>query len=257
MLRDIQNLARRLVNATSNANGRPSFIRLKAEVNKLVKAAENVAKLNVPPPAANVRRQVPRPAPSANVRRQAQRPSNFTLWQGGRAKAENAYRAARAASPEGKAEAAAEAANRARLNATKQTLEKLDTALRTLVRKVAEGVTANNKTTLQTLRAKLNAIRRNAPSNSKNNFNGKNLQMAVVARYLNNENKEIYDAVKSLVGVVAALRGKIWKNSLDFGRNYKLLYNTAPNNSYKNLVQKWRQKVEPRHPPGGYYERLK
>jgi len=237
LARNIENLARRLVNATSGANGRPNFIRLKTEVNKLVTAAKGVAKLNVPPPV--------------NVRRQVQRPSNFALYQERRAKAEAAYMTAYAASPEGKAAAAQEAANRARLNATKQKLKELDDALLALVKKVGDGVTANNKSNLQALRTQLNTMRRNAPSTkvAMNAINGKNLQFAVINRYLNNENKAIYDAVKKLVEAVAALRGKNWFGAQALSNNKSRLSRNAPAN-YKNLVNAWYQKLSPRHPVG-------
>ena len=286
MASNIENLARRLVNATSGANGRPNFIRLKAEVNKLVTAAKGVAKLNIPRPAPNVRRQVPRPAPAApNVRRQVQRPapaapnvqrqvqrpapaapnvgrptalrlstpsSNFVRsWSASTRgpRTEDALMAAWAASPEGKAAAAQEAANRARLNATKQKLKELDDALIALVKKVGAGVTANNKTTLQNLRTQLNTMRSNAPARSKNNFNGKNLQFAVINRYLNKENKAIYDAVKSLVEAVASLREKSWMGAQALSNNYSRLRTNAPNN-YKNLVRGWYEKLSPRYPVG-------
>ena len=253
MVGAIENLARRLVNATSGANGRPNFIRLKAEVNKLVMAAKRVANVNVPRqvqrPAPNVR-QVPRPVAPVNVRSQVSLPSlNFVRSKERSHMTEEAFMAAYAASPEGKAAAAQKAANRARLNATKQKLKELDDALLALVKKVGAGVTANNKTTLQNLRNQLNTIRRNDPSGSKNNFNSKKLQFAVINRYLNNENKVIYEAVKSLVEAVAELRGKIWSGATALANNKRRLSNNAPAN-YKNLVNAWYQKLSPRYPLG-------
>ena len=234
LARNIENLARRLVNATSGANGRPNFIRLKTEVNKLVTAAKGVAKLNVPPPV--------------NVRRQVQRPSNFALYHDRRAKAEAAYMTAYAASPEGKAAAAQEAtraaANRAKRTIMNKKLKELDAALNALIEKVKTGLDYSNLQTMRSIPSQISQI------NNARARNNRTLVLSMLRKVEENGKKgdQVYDIVKRIAEKVVQLRTNSAREEYQAGRALK---NINKNGQFSNQINKWKTGISDRRVSAG------
>ena len=235
LARNIENLARRLVNATSGANGRPNFIRLKTEVNKLVTAAKGVAKLNIPRPAPNVRRQV-------------QRPSNFALYQERRNKTDAAYMTAYAASPEGKAAAAQEAtraaANRAKRTIMNKKLKELDAALNALIEKVKTGLDYSNLQTMRSIPSQISQI------NNARARNNRTLVLSMLRKVEENGKKgdQVYDIVKRIAEKVVQLRTNSAREEYQAERALK---NINKNGQFSNQINKWKTGISHRRVMAG------